>query len=144
MSTAYEIKPGTFKYIESEIYSHSENKKEIDRLRLAILNPTKSSDENIIYGPLEKGLPVRTTEVMATRLLTNKMLRNLEEMVEAIEYVYNRLSDDRKKVIELKYWNKDRKLKMEQIASECHMHRNTVSSIRRNFVKAVAMHVGMK
>ena len=32
---------------------------------------------------------------------------------------------------------------MEQIASECHMH-NTVSSIRRNFVKAVAMHVGMK
>ena len=48
---------------------------------------------------------------MATRLLTNKMLRNLEEMVEAVEYVYNRLSDDRKKVIELKYWNKDRKLK---------------------------------
>ncbi|EJD80601.1 prophage L54a, transcriptional regulator, RinA family [Staphylococcus epidermidis NIHLM095] len=81
---------------------------------------------------------------MATRLLTNKMLRNLEEMVEAVEYVYNRLSDDRKKVIELKYWNKDRKLKMEQIASECHMHRNTVSSIRRNFVKAVAMHVGVK
>ena len=38
---------------------------------------------------------------MATRLLTNKMLRNLEEMVEAVEYVYNRLSDDRKKVIEL-------------------------------------------
>ena len=27
MSTAYEIKPGTFKYIESEIYSHSENKR---------------------------------------------------------------------------------------------------------------------
>lgn len=27
MSTTYEIKPGTFKYIESEIYSHSENKK---------------------------------------------------------------------------------------------------------------------
>lgn len=81
---------------------------------------------------------------MATRLLTNKMLRNLEEMVEAVEYVYNRLSDDRKKVIQLKYWNKDRNLKMEQIASECHMHRSTVSSIRRNFVKAVAMHVGMK
>ena len=27
MSTTYEIKPDTFKYIESEIYSHSENKK---------------------------------------------------------------------------------------------------------------------
>ena len=54
MSTTYEIKPGTFKYIESEIYSHSENKKEIDRLRLAILNPTKPADENIVYGPLEK------------------------------------------------------------------------------------------
>ena len=76
----------------------------------------------ILLWSIRKRIPVRTTEVMATRLLTNKMLRNLEEMVEAVEYVYNRLSDDRKKVIELKYWNKDRKLKMEQIASECHMH----------------------
>ncbi|USC66464.1 transcriptional regulator, partial [Staphylococcus aureus] len=36
----------------------------------------------------QKGEPVRTTELMATRLLTNKMLRNLEEMVEAVESEY--------------------------------------------------------
>ena len=102
MSTAYDIKPGTFKYIESEIYNLHENKKEINRLRLEILNPTKEVDTNIVYGPLQKGEPVRTTELMATRLLTNKMLRNLEEMVEAVEYVYEQLPEEHKKVIRLK------------------------------------------
>ncbi|EHJ08426.1 transcriptional regulator [Staphylococcus simiae] len=144
MHTTHDIKPGTFKYIESEIYNLQENKKEINRLRLEILNPLKETDTNIIYGPLQKGEPVRTTELMATRLLTNKMLRNLEEMVEAVESEYERLPEEHKKVIRLKYWNKDRKLKMEQIGEECHMHRNTVTTIRRNYVKAVAMHVGIK
>ena len=142
--TTYSIKPGTFKYIESEIYNLYENKKEINRLRMEILNPTKEIDTNIIYGPLQKGEPVRTTEIMATRLLTNKMLRNLEEMVEAVEFVYSKLPDDHKKVIQLKYWNKDKKMKMEQIGDECHMHRNTVTMIRKNFVKAVSIHVGIK
>ena len=68
-----------------------------------------------MYGPLQKGEPVRTTELMAARLLTNKMLRNLEEMVEAVEYVYEQLPEEHKKVIRLKYWNKDHKLKMDQI-----------------------------
>ncbi len=46
--------PGTFKYIESEIYNLNENKKEIKRLRLEILNPTKEQDSNIVYGPFTK------------------------------------------------------------------------------------------
>lgn len=142
--TSIDIKPGTFKYIESEIYNHQDNKREINRLRMEILNPTKEVDTNIVYGPLQKGEPIRTTEVMATRLLTNKMLRNLEEMVEAIEYVYNQLPEEHKKVIRLKYWNKDRSLKMEQIGDECHMHRNTVTTVRKAFVKAIAIQVGMK
>ncbi|UXR29847.1 transcriptional regulator [Staphylococcus simulans] len=139
-----DIKPGTFKYIESEIYNHQDNKKEINRLRMEILNPYKEADSNIIYGPMQKGEPTRTTEVMATRLLTNKMLRNLEEMVAAIEYVYQRLPEEHKKVIRLKYWNNQRNLKMDQIGYECHMHRNTVTSIRKSFVKSVALQVGIK
>ncbi|MDN8806873.1 transcriptional regulator, partial [Staphylococcus aureus] len=27
---------------------------------------------------------------------------------------------------------------------ECHMHRNTATTIRKNFVKAVAYHAGIK
>ncbi len=48
---------------------------------------------------------------MATRLLTNKMLRNLEEMVEAVESEYLKLPEDHKKVIRLKYWNKEKEVK---------------------------------
>ena len=117
MSTAYDIKPGTFKYIESEIYNLHENKKEINRLRLEILNPTKEVDTNIVYGPL-KGEPVRTTELMATRLLTNKMLRNLKKWLKQWSM---KQPEEHKKVIRLKYWNKDHKLKMDQIGEACHM-----------------------
>lgn len=80
---------------------------------------------------------------MATRLMTNKMLRNQEEMVQAIEHTYNKLPIEHKKVIQLKYWSSNH-LKMEHIADECHMHRNTAGKIRKNFVKAVALEVGMK
>ncbi|VEG29721.1 phage regulatory protein [Staphylococcus aureus] len=41
-NTIYDIKPGTFKYIESEIYNLNENKKEINRLRMEILNQRKN------------------------------------------------------------------------------------------------------
>ena len=139
-----DIKAGTFRYIESEIYNLEATKKDIKKLRLEILNPTQQIDENIVYGPLQKGEPTRTTEVMATRLMTNKMLRNQEEMVQAIEYTYSKLPEDYKKIIHLKYWSPDKKMKMEHIADECHMHRNTAGKIRKNFVKAVALEVGMK
>ncbi|EIA5731482.1 transcriptional regulator [Staphylococcus pseudintermedius] len=138
-----EIKPGTFRYIESEIYNLEHTKQDIKRLRLEILNPMQAVDENIVYGPLQSGEPTRTTELMATRLMTNRMLRNQEEMVQAIERTYSKLSDEYKKVIYLKYWA-PQKYKMEHIADECHMHRNTAGKIRKNFVKAVALEVGMK
>ncbi|AKS69286.1 transcriptional regulator [Staphylococcus coagulans] len=138
-----DIKPGTFRYIESEIYNLDNTKKDIQRLRLEILNPTQPVDNNIIYGPLQSGEPARTTEIMATRLMTNKMLRNQEEMVQAIERTYSKLPVEHKKVIQLKYWS-HKDMKMEHIADECHMHRNTAGKIRKNFVKAVALEVGMK
>ncbi|MVH50140.1 transcriptional regulator, partial [Staphylococcus aureus] len=33
---------------------------------------------------------------------------------------------------------------IEQIGDACHMHRNTVTTIRKNFVKAIAYHAGIK
>lgn len=138
------IEPATFRYIESEIYNLEATKKDIKKLRLEILNPTKQVDDNIVYGPLQKGEPTRTTEVMATRLMTNKMLRNQEEMVQAIESTYSKLPEEYKQVIRLKYWNPNKNMKMEHIAEECFMHRNTAGKIRKNFVRAVALEVGMK
>ncbi len=51
---SYDIKPGTFKYIESEIYNLNENKKEINRLRMEILNPTKELDTNMCMDRYKK------------------------------------------------------------------------------------------
>ena len=141
----HDIKPGTFKYVESEIYNLNKTKQDIKKLRLEILNPMSEHDENIVYGPLQKGEPTRTTELMATKLMTNKVLRNSEEMVNAIEHVYNNMEPTHKEVIRKKYWdNSTKHMKLEVLGHECNMHRNTVSNIRKKFVRAVALYVGLK
>ncbi|OEK18810.1 transcriptional regulator [Staphylococcus saprophyticus] len=143
--TGYDIKPGTFKYVESEIYNLNKTKQDIKKLRMEILNPMSTQDDNVVYGPLQKGEPTRTTEVMATKLMTNKVLRNSEEMVQAIEYVYSNMEPTYKEVIRKKYWdNSTKHMKLEILGDECNMHRNTVSNIRKKFVRAVALHVGLK
>lgn len=144
MKIDYQLRKATFKYIESEVTHIQDSKREIKNIRDEILNPYKPSDNNIIYGSKSKNLPKSIIEIKATLLLTNKILVNLEKTVEAIEKVYNRLPEDRKKVIKLKYFNKDRKLKLEQIADMCYMHRNTVTTIKHNFIKSIAIELGLK
>lgn len=140
MRIAYPIRKATFKYIESEVYHLEESKREVRNIRDEILNPYKPKNINTFKS---KYVHNRITEIQATLLLSNKLLNNLENNIKAIEKVYSRLPEDRKKVIDLKYFNKDRKLKLEQIADMCFMHRNTVSTIKQNFIKSIAIELGV-
>ncbi|MCQ9279779.1 transcriptional regulator [Staphylococcus borealis] len=142
MKIAYPIRKATFKYIESEVYHLEESKREIRNIREEILNPYKHRNINA-FKSKSKYAHTSITEIQATLLLSNKLLNNLENNVKAIEKVYSRLPEDRKKVIDLKYFNKDSKLKLEQIADMCFMHRNTVSTIKQNFIKSIAIELGI-
>ena len=86
------LKRATFRYIESELYSYKDTLKEIDQLRDEILYGRNNDDENIGGG--RSSLPGKPTEQIATRLLTHKTLRNLEEVANAITDVYKLVSDD--------------------------------------------------
>jgi len=135
------IKKATFKHIESELYNYGDTKKEIGRLRNEIMFGGSNQDENI--GSNRSAEPGRPTERIATRLLTHKTLRNLEEISEAIEYVYAYLPDDHKKVIKTKYWLRQR-LTWDDVAIRLTMHRNTAMKLRREFILLVADKIGWR
>jgi RinA family phage transcriptional activator len=137
--TETKLRPVVFKHIEAELYDYPSTKKSIKKLREQIMYGETSNDENI--GVVRGSGVGRPTEQIATRLVTNKRLRNLEEVAEAIESVFNALPSDHQRVIELKYWD-SRKLTLEGVAIDSGMHRNTASKYRKEFVYAVADKIG--
>lgn len=133
------LSKAAFKHIEAELYSYHDTLKEIDRLRKEIMFGKSNDDENVGGG--RSSVPGRPTERIATRLLTHKRLRNLEEMAGAIEYSYNALSDDHRKVIKTKYWSHKR-LTWDDVATQLNMHRNTAMKLRRDVIYMIAEKIG--
>lgn len=112
------IKPTkiTFKKCEAEWYNYHNTLKEIAKLREEIMNPFQ--EENINLRGSKPNIPDKPTERIATRLTTHKQLNYLTEVTEAIEQVYNALPDDYKKLVRLKYWNKNERLTWQGIADK--------------------------
>lgn len=142
MNTTYKVKKATFKHIESELYAYKDTLKEISKLRQEIMaGQPREVDENV--GSNRSPEPGRPTEKIVTRLLTHKTLRNLEEIIEAIDAVYNAMSEDHKLVIRTKYWS-GKHLTWEDVALQANMHRNTAMKLRRDVIYMVADKIGWR
>lgn len=138
------IKRATFKHIEAELYAYPDTKREIARLREEIMYGSVSDDENTGGGSNSCRTPGRPTERIATRLMSDKRLRNHEELVYAIETVYNSLDDTQKQLIKLRYWNGRNKASWERIAIDCNIGERTVYRYRDMVVEAIAEKVGWR
>ncbi|MCO7175547.1 transcriptional regulator [Sporolactobacillus kofuensis] len=137
--TETKLKPAVFKYIESELYDYPETKKEIKRLREQIIYGS-SSEDNIGGGrPSEPGRP---TERIASRLVNNRKLRNMEEVIDAIESAYQQIPSEYQKIIRMKYWDRQ-SMQWKEVADKCFVHPNTVTKYRRRFVYLVADKIGV-
>ena len=131
--TALELTKPTFKKIEAEWFKYRQTVKEIQMLREEIMNPPKEYDENIGGGRgSEIGKP---TERIATRLTTNKQLRYLTEIADAIEEVYNALPDDYKKLVQLRYWS-NRDLTWDGVALKLNVSRRQAIRWRDDIIQA--------
>lgn len=139
MLTNEKLRPATFKHIEAELYAFHDTKREIRRLREEIIFGVSNDDENVGGGRSSE--PGRPTERIATRLTTNRRLRNLEEIEQAIEATLNQVPEECQKTIRLKYLS-NRKMPWEAIADKVPCHRTTAIRYRRNFIELVAEKIG--
>lgn len=129
-----------FQHIESEIFRYHETKKEVNRLRQEIMYG-KPFDENIGGG--RSNLPGDPTGNIATAVVTNRKLQNMERFVHAIETVYEQSTDEHKRLIRLKYWTKPQTRTWEGIAQELNVGRMTAFRWRKEIVYAIAELLGL-
>lgn len=138
------IKPTkiTFKKCEAEWYNYHNTLKEIAKLREEIMNPFQ--EENINLRGSKPNIPDKPTERIATRLTTHKQLNYLTEVTEAIERVYNALPDDYKKLVRLKYWNKNERLTWQGIADKLNVSERQARRWRDEIIMATIELLGWR
>ena len=131
-----------FKKAESEWYNYHNTLREIARLREEIMNPFQ--EEELNTGGGQSNIPGDPTGKMATRLTTNKQLDYLNEIVTAIDNVYNAVPDDYKKLIKLRYWNNTNRLDWEGISLNCNISKRQAMRWRDEIIHATIELLGWR
>jgi RinA family phage transcriptional activator len=131
------MRPSTFKHIEAEIASLHDLRKEIIKRREEIMNPTMT--EELVGGRSNE--PSDPTGRIATRLVMDKRLSELERIETAITSVYEKLEEKPKLLIHMLYWS-NRKRTWEAITNELEVGRMTGFRWRNEIVYAVGDKLG--
>ncbi|UYL94099.1 RinA family transcriptional regulator [Geobacillus phage vB_GthS_PK5.1] len=145
--TATATKKGIFNRVEAILYCYPQMKKEIQMIRESIMFDKEEIDENVGGG--RPSLPGKPTERIATKLAMNKRLEQLGQIVKAIDDVYQSLPDERKKLIQLRYWTSrqyrwEQKMTWEKIANEIHISERQALRWRDEIVYAIAEKLGWR
>lgn len=131
------------RYVEHNLYYYHEYNREIQRLRNDILYGVKiTTDENIGGG--RSNLPSSPTERRTIELLTHRRLETLERVTDAIKTVYERLPEEKRKLVQLKYWTRPQKYTWDGIAEQLHVHRRQAMRWRDEIVCMIAELLGWR
>lgn len=142
MSAELKVRKSTFKHVEAEIFAYHDTRKEIIRLRNEIMYGRRDPDENVGGG--RASLPGDPTGNAGTRLASSKQLNHLETTVDAIESVYHRLPEDKKRLVNLYYWTRPQLLSWDGIAQKLHVSRKTAFNWRDEIIWAVTEQLGWR
>lgn len=140
--TEVKIRKGTFQHIESELSAYHETKREIERIREDILYGVYGGDENVGGG--RSNLPGDPTGKKGTRLASDKRLRHLETVVEAIESVMEQLPEKKRELVRLKYWTKSQAYTWDGIALKLDISRRQAIRWRDEVIYAIAAKIGWR
>lgn len=138
---ATKMKPGAFKHIEAELADYQGTVKRIQQRREELM-VSSSSDENIGGG--KSNIPSRPTEQLATRLVADLHLQELERIASSIEHVYNICDDQRRKLIRLKYWTHPQTKTWEGISQELNVSTRQALRWRDDIVQAIGEKLGWR
>jgi len=115
-------------------------KKDLKFREWELLHQHKEQDENIGGG--KSSNTSDTTFVKANALVEDKVYQNLKNIVETIEKLYPQLDDIQKKIVELRYWDKEGCWEWEDIAAELNISRNKALNKRNALIDKTAEKLG--
>lgn len=128
-------------YIEAELRDYHQTK--IDLI--------EAKEDIMLEGPLLSEVNTgsetykisRPTEDKTLRLVTNKRIKRMEQIIRAIESVINELPEDKYRLIELRYWSRPRRLTDSGIAMEINIGIATYYRWSDGIILAIANELGM-
>ncbi|MBP2656206.1 MAG: phage transcriptional regulator, RinA family [Firmicutes bacterium] len=126
-------------YIEAELRDYYQTKADLLEAQNDIMLEGHINDGSGIRGTSI----YRPTEAKTMRLFTNKRIRRMQQVIEAIERVINMLPEEKHRLVELRYWQKSRKLTDEGIALELNCDRRTVYRWAEGILLAIAIELGV-
>lgn len=138
------LQKNAFRHVEAELFAYPYRKKEIARLREEILAPFDENpdDPTIVKGKNSVRMPGDPTGKKAVTLASHAKLVHLERVTDAIEEVYNRLPDEKRELIQLKYWTQPQTLTTIGICEKLGISERTYRRWRKQFVLEVAEILG--
>lgn len=133
------MKRAVFRYVEAELYDYPFIKRELEDLRAAIIE--EGPDPGKVVVGREKTRFTDPTYTKAQRLLTNRRLSRMEDTVRAIEEVLGRLSAEKRRLVELKYFQG--RLSNLGVADALNVSLRTFYYWRGQIVRTVAVEMGL-
>mgnify|MGYP000872409590 CR=1 FL=1 len=124
-----------FRYIEHELYNYDETKREIEELRMDIIEK----------APLKEAIPGTgyvsdPTARKAMKLVTSTALARMERTVRAIDRALARLTDEHRQLFELKY---RQCLPWQRVCELIPLSERSYFRLRRELVLMVALEMGL-
>lgn len=141
MTTKTKMRRDTYRYIESEIRMFNETTKEYKRRRAELLTDRVEPDD--AQSSSKPNTISKPTERYALRLVDDKRLGRLQEVLDAIQTVYDSSTDEHKQFIEMNYWQKPRAHTIEGIAAKMGVSNRTLYRMRNEIVYSVANRLGV-
>lgn len=127
------IRAGTFNYLEDELMHYHDTMREIERMRLDILHQGSTSDG----GGRGSAISDPTSRI-AIELTSNLKLDRMERITNIIHAVVNRLQPEKRKLIQIMYWDRPRILTWQGAAIKLHITKRTAFRWRKEILKAIA------
>jgi RinA family phage transcriptional activator len=131
----------TRRHVEQELRAYHETLKLITLRRQEILYNSTGPDE---VGGGRSNLPGDPTARKATALDTDRKLRSMNEIVQAIDYVWTGLDDTKKQMVKLCYWTRPQTLTLEGVAQQLHIGLRTAKRYRYEILCEIALYLGWR
>lgn len=127
------IRNSTLNYLEDELTHYHDTAKEIERIRLDILMQGKQEQEG------GRGTSISDpTSRIAIELVSNARLERLIRIYQILSDIINRLQPEKKRLIQIMYWDRPRQLTWSGVAIKLHITKRTAFRWRREILRAIA------
>ena len=95
------------RYVEAELYDYPYLTKAIEELRADIAEAGTVTIQTVLGTPIQQGRRADPTQAKGIELATNRRLARMHQTVQAIEAVLGRLRPEVRRLIEMKYFERE-------------------------------------